>query len=72
MRFYKDFDGTLITGDVGQRVSACIVRHPAKGGEWVDENLTRQIEITSADNYLDVEDDGMVNGRMITRPKRVS
>lgn len=62
MRFYKDFDGTLITGDAAQRVSACIVRHPAKGGEWVDENLTRQIEITSADNYLDVEDDGMVNG----------
>ena len=62
MRFYKDFDGTLITGDAAQRVSACIVRHPAKGGEWVDENLTRQIEITSADNYLEVEDDGMVNG----------
>ena len=62
MRFYKDFDGTLITGDAAQRVSACIVRHPAKGGEWVDENLTRQIEITSVDNYLDVEDDGMVNG----------
>ena len=62
MRFYKDFDGTLISGDAAQRVSACIVRHPAKGGEWVDENLTRQIEITSADNYLEVEDDGMVNG----------
>ena len=62
MRFYKNFDGTLITGDAGRRVSACIVRHPAKGGEWVDENLTRQIEITSVDNYLDVEDDGMVNG----------
>ena len=62
MKFYKDFDGTLISGDVAQRVSACIVRHPAKGGEWVDENLTRQIEITSADNYLEVEDDGMVNG----------
>lgn len=62
MRFYKGFDGTLITGDAAQRVSACIVRHPAKGGEWVDENLTRQIEITSADNYLEVEDDGMVNG----------
>ena len=62
MKFYKDFDGTLISGDVAQRVSACIVRHPAKGGEWVDENLTRQIEITSVDNYLDVEDDGMVNG----------
>ena len=59
MKFYKDFDGTLISGDVAQRVSACIVRHPAKGGEWVDENLTRQIEITSADNYLEVEDDGM-------------
>ena len=62
MKFYKDFDGTLISGDAAQRVSACIVRHPAKGGEWVDENLTRQIEITSADNYLEVEDDGMVNG----------
>ena len=62
MRFYKNFDGTLITGDAGRRVSACIVRHPAKGPEWVDENLTRQIEITSVDNYLDVEDDGMVNG----------
>ena len=62
MRFYTGFDGTLITGDAAQRVSACIVRHPAKGGEWVDENLTRQIEITSADNYLEVEDDGMVNG----------
>ena len=62
MRFHKDFDGTLISGDAAQRVSACIVRHPAKGGEWVDENLTRQIEITSADNYLEVEDDGMVNG----------
>ena len=62
MRFYKDFDGTLITGDAAQRVSACIVRHPAKGPEWVDENLTRQIEITSNDNYLVVDDDGMVNG----------
>ena len=62
MRFYKNFDGTLITGDAGRRVSACIVRHPAKGGEWVDENLTRQIEITSVDNYLVVDDDGMVNG----------
>ena len=62
MKFYKDFDGTLISGDAAQRVSVCIVRHPAKGGEWVDENLTRQIEITSADNYLEVEDDGMVNG----------
>ena len=27
MRFYKNFDGTLITGDAGRRVSACIVRH---------------------------------------------
>ena len=62
MRFYKNFDGTLITGDAGRRVSACIVRHPAKGPEWVDENLTRQIEITSNDNYLVVDDDGMVNG----------
>ena len=62
MRFYKNFDGTLITGDVGRRVSACIVRHPSKGPEWVDENLTRQIEITSNDNYLVVDDDGMVNG----------
>ena len=33
-----------------------------KGPEWVDENLTRQIEITSNDNYLVVDDDGMVNG----------
>ena len=62
MRFYKNFDGTLITGDAGRRVSACIVRHPAKGPEWTDENLTRQIEITSNDNYLVVDDDGMVNG----------
>lgn len=62
MELYKDFGDTLVTGDNPQRVSACIIRHPKNGAEYVDEKLTSQIEITAADDYLAVEEDGIQNG----------
>ena len=62
MDFYKAFGDTLVAGDAAQMVSACIVRMPKKGPEYVDESLTNQIEIKSGDDYLVVEDNGMVNG----------
>ena len=63
MEIYKDFGNTLIVGDVAQTVNACIIRHAAEGGaEWGDEALTQRITISSVDNYLYVEEYGMVNG----------
>lgn len=63
MEIYKDFGDTLIVGDAADMVSACIIRHPANGGpEWVDEALTQRIQISAADQYLYVEEHGMVNG----------
>ena len=51
-----------MVGDAAERVSACIIRHPKDGPEYVDQQLTQQIEITADDDYLSVEDGGMVNG----------
>ena len=62
MEVYKDFGDTLIAGDAAQRISACILRKRKGYAEWVDENLTRQISISADDDYLAVEEDGMVNG----------
>lgn len=62
MELYKDFGDTLMVGDAAERVSACIIRHPKEGPEYVDEQLTQQIEISADDDYLCVEDGGMVNG----------
>ena len=63
MEIYKDFGDTLIVGDGAEMVSACIIRHSADGrSEWVDEALTQRIQISSVDNYLYVEEHGMVNG----------
>ena len=63
MEIYKDFGDTLIVGDGAEMVSACIIRHSADGkSEWVDEALTARIEISSVDQYLYVEERGIVNG----------
>ena len=63
MEIYKDFGDTLIVGDGAEMVSACIIRHTADGrNEWVDEALTARIEISSVDQYLYVEEHGIVNG----------
>ncbi|MBP5374895.1 MAG: hypothetical protein J6Y38_01020 [Bacteroidaceae bacterium] len=63
MEIYKDFGDTLIVGDGAEMVSACIIRHSADGrSEWVDEALTQRIQISSIDQYLYVEEHGMVNG----------
>ena len=56
MDLYKDFGDTLVVGDAAQQVCACIVRMPKNGAEFTDEGLTRQIQITSGDDYLVVED----------------
>lgn len=62
MEIYKDFGDTLIVGDGAEMVSACIIRHTADGrNEWVDEALTARIEISSVDQYLYVEEHGIVN-----------
>ena len=62
MQVYKDFGDTLLVGDKGQQVNALIVRKPKKGPEYVDEELTRQIQITSGDEYLHVEMGDIENG----------
>ena len=63
MEIYKDFGNTLIVGDAAETVYACIIRHSANGdAEWGDEALTQRITISSVDNYLYVEERGMVNG----------
>ncbi len=62
MDLYKDFGDTLVVGDAAQQVCACIVRMPKNGAEFTDEGLTRQIQITSGDDYLVVEDGEIVNG----------
>ena len=63
MEIYKDFGDTLVPGDQPERVSACIIRHPADGGpEFVDEDMTQRIEISAGDQYMAVEEDGMING----------
>lgn len=63
MELYKDFGDTLVAGDAPKRVSACIVRHPADGGaEYVDEQLTRKIQIFADDGYTAVEEEGIING----------
>ena len=62
MQVYKDFGDTLLVGDKGQQVNALIVRKPKKGPEYVDEELTRQIQIMSGDEYLHVEMGDIENG----------
>ena len=62
MQVYKDFGDTLLVGDKGQQVNALIVRKPKKGPEYVDEELTHQIQITSGDEYLHVEMGDIENG----------
>ena len=62
MEIYKDFGDTLVAGDAAQLVSVCIMRLPKNGADFVDEELTSQIQITSADDYLVVEDNGIING----------
>ena len=62
MQVYKNFGDTLLVGDKGQQVNALIVRKPKKGPEYVDEKLTRQIQITSGDDYLHVEMGDIENG----------
>ncbi|MGX8696018.1 MAG: hypothetical protein ACSW8D_06515, partial [Prevotella sp.] len=63
MELYKDFGDTLVAGDAPQRVSACIVRHPADGGaEYVDKQLTQKIQIFADDGYTAVEEEGIING----------
>lgn len=62
MQVYKNFGDTLLVGDKGQQVNALIVRKPKKGPEYVDENLTRQIQIMSGDDYLHVEMGDIENG----------
>ncbi len=63
MEIYKDFGDTLVSGDAPQRVSACIVRHPADGGpEFVDEGLTQMIRIFADDGYTAIDEEGMING----------
>lgn len=62
MELYKNFGDTLVVGDAAEQVSACIIRKPKDGPEYVDERLTRQIEIAADDDYLSVQNAGMVNG----------
>ena len=62
MQVYKNFGDTLLVGDKGQQVNALIVRKPKKGPEYVDEKLTRQIQIMSGDEYLHVEMGDIENG----------
>lgn len=62
MEFYKDFGDTVVAGDAPQRVSACIVRHPADGPEYVDKQLTSKIHIFADDGYTAVEEEGIING----------
>ena len=62
MRLHKDFGDTLIQGGDSEYVYACIIRHPKDGGEYVDEELTNRIQISAGDNYMAVEEQGVVNG----------
>ena len=62
MELYKDFGDTLLAGDDPARVSACIVRHPADGPEYVDKQLTSKIQIFADDGYTAVEEEGVING----------
>ena len=62
MELYKDFGDTLIQGGDSEYVYACIIRHPKEGGEYVDEELTSRIQVSAGDNYMAVEEQGIVNG----------
>lgn len=62
MRLHKDFGDTLIQGGDSEYVYACIIRHPKDGGEYVDDELTSRIQISAGDNYMAVEEQGVING----------
>lgn len=62
MELYKDFGDTMIQGADPEYVYACIIRHPKDGPEYVDDDLTSRIQISAGDDYLAVEEHGVVNG----------
>ena len=61
MEVNKDFGDMLIQGGDSEYVYACIIRHPSDGPEYVDEELTSRIQISAGDNYMAVEEQGVIN-----------
>lgn len=60
LRIYKQFGDTLLAGEAPRQVFARVVRIPAKGGsEYTDMTLTRMIQITAGDQYMQVKPAGM-------------
>ena len=62
MRLHKAFGDTLIQGGNSEYVYACIIRHPTNGAKYVDNELTSRIQISAGDQYMAVEEKGVVNG----------
>lgn len=62
MRLHKAFGDTLIQGCNSEYVYACIIRHPTNGAKYVDNELTSRIQISAGDQYMAVEEKGVVNG----------
>ena len=62
MRLHKAFGDTLIQGGNSEYVYACIIRHPTNCAKYVDNELTSRIQISAGDQYMAVEEKGVVNG----------